>query len=158
VRAQLPEEWSVLILLPEGGPGLHSKAERRGFERLTGTGTALNDTLCRLVFLGMLPAGQAGDRRSFCRALYDFHPPRGALFAASQGGRYATSGSAELVRSLRDWGIPGVGQSSWGPAVFAVCPSRQQASDVVGRVRERHGDAVRTWVTRPSRGAIITTA
>ena len=44
----------------------------------------------------------------------------GRWFASVQGGTFASGPSAELVRRLSEWGASGVGQSSWGPAVYGI--------------------------------------
>ena len=44
----------------------------------------------------------------------------GDYFAPAQGGRYASPAVAAVVARLRARGVRGVGQSSWGPTVFAV--------------------------------------
>jgi len=58
---------------------------------------------------------------------------------------------------VRRQGVPGVGQSSWGPAVFAVTPDQDQAEELADRVRQnfRMGPA-EVFVTRASnRGATL---
>ena len=42
------------------------------------------------------------------------------LLTQAQGGTFAPGPSADLVRCMREWGVPGVGQSSWGPAVYGI--------------------------------------
>ena len=44
----------------------------------------------------------------------------GEWFEAWQGAIYSHARVAELIAALRREGLRGVGQSSWGPAVFAV--------------------------------------
>ena len=77
-------------------------------------------TLCRLVLLGMLPALAEHDLEAFGEALYDFNCRAGEPFAPVQGGVYAGPRIAEVVAFVRQQGVRGVGQSSWGPTVFAV--------------------------------------
>ena len=42
------------------------------------------------------------------------------MFKPWQGGIYAHPRTAALVDLIRKRGVRGVGQSSWGPAVFAI--------------------------------------
>ena len=44
----------------------------------------------------------------------------GRWFASVQGGVFARVRGEELVRRLAEWGARGVGQSSWGPAVYGI--------------------------------------
>ncbi len=47
----------------------------------------------------------------------------GDYFAPAQGGRYTSTGVAEIIEYLIEKNIPGVGQSSWGPTGFAFFDS-----------------------------------
>jgi predicted sugar kinase len=51
-----------------------------------------------------------------------------------QGGAYASSEVARLIEWLRAAGIDGVGQSSWGPLVFAFAPSEHAAREMQHRI------------------------
>ena len=44
-----------------------------------------------------------------------------------QGGPFASEEIGRLVDALRDHGVDGVGQSSWGPTVFAIVPNEAEA-------------------------------
>ena len=41
----------------------------------------------------------------------------------------------ELVQRIRTLGIEGVGQSSWGPSLFAVVPDEPSGNDLAARLR-----------------------
>jgi predicted sugar kinase len=84
----------------------------------------------------MLPALSESDCRAFGEALYDFNRRVGELFAPVQGGPYAHPLLAELVAYVRSQGVPGVGQSSWGPTTFAIVPE-DRANELAKSVRER---------------------
>jgi predicted sugar kinase len=55
----------------------------------------------------------------------------GECFAAAQGGPFATPAIERLVMAIRDYGVAGVGQSSWGPTVFAIVPTENDAECLV---------------------------
>ena len=88
---------------------------------------AETETLCRLVLLGLLPALVEGDLAAFGEAVFEFNRRAGLLFKTSQGGEYRSPAAAELVAVLRDFGVRGVGQSSWGPTIFAIDEGEQLA-------------------------------
>jgi beta-RFAP synthase len=155
-REELPEPWRVLVILPQCGPGLHGAAEQMVFTGMK-LAPAVTEALCRLVLLGMLPAIREGDCRVFGEAVYDFNARVGELFAAAQGGRYAHPRCAEVIAFLRVNGVVGVGQSSWGPALFAIVEDADRAEHLAALVRDRYGDSVKTWVTRPAGPASVTT-
>ena len=99
---------------------------------------ARTDALCRLTLLGMLPALKEADLQAFGEALFEFNHKVGEMFCPAQGGVYSQPLTAELVNFLRQQGVPGAGQSSWGPTVFAVTAA-DRAEHVAGLVRERFG-------------------
>jgi len=138
LRQEFPDAWRVvLVLLPI--QGLHGPAEREAFTRLQEqpTPAGVTDALCRLTLLGMLPALAERDLDGFGDALYDFNRRVGALFAPVQGGEYAHPAVADVVAYLRQQGIRGVGQSSWGPAVFAVVADDEHATALAEQLRRR---------------------
>jgi beta-ribofuranosylaminobenzene 5'-phosphate synthase len=136
-HAAFPESWRLVVVVPPWGSGLHGGEEKEAFLRLDCQRMALEttDSLCRLIVLGMLPALRERDLDAFGEALYDFNLRAGQAFAAVQGGAYASSHVADLVSFIRRQGFRGVGQSSWGPAVFAVA-EESAAAELARRVRE----------------------
>jgi beta-RFAP synthase len=135
-RRPFPETWRVVLVLPPWGQGLHGTGEHDAFRRLrfqAQDGTT--GTLCRLAVLGMLPSLVEHDWEGFGEALYEFNVGVGKLFAPVQGGIYADPRVAELVAWIRRQGVPGAGQSSWGPAIFAVLPDEQHAAFLAEEIR-----------------------
>jgi beta-ribofuranosylaminobenzene 5'-phosphate synthase len=138
-RVTFPEEWRVLLVTPARQSGLHGDQERRAFENLEGldpTGEQ-TDTLWRLTQLNMLPMLAVRDLAGFGEALYEFNAGVGRSFAPVQGGTYANPKTAELVAFLREQGIRGVGQSSWGPTVFAILGNDAEANDLAILLRRQ---------------------
>ncbi len=140
-RAAFPEAWRVVLVLPPWGRGLHGAAESQALGRLDAERWPLErtDALCRLVLLGMLPALAESDVAGFGEALYDFNRRVGEAFRPAQGGVYAHPRCAELVDCVRRQGVPGVGQSSWGPAVFAVTGDEDRAGHLARELRQAFG-------------------
>jgi beta-ribofuranosylaminobenzene 5'-phosphate synthase len=133
-RLDFPADWAVLLFRPAGAGTWHGGAERQAFAHLTGPGPA--ETLCRIVLTGLLPAVASQDFDAFGEAVYELNARAGDAFAGAQGGRYAGPAVAGLVARLRGLGLRGVGQSSWGPTVFAVV-----RRDAAGEVRAQMPDA-----------------
>jgi beta-RFAP synthase len=138
-RVPFPQPWRVVLPLPPCGPGRHGTAEREAFDHLLPQAPPRThtDTLCRLVLLGMLPALLEQDLRTFGEAVYDFNVRVGEAFAPVQGGIYAHPVVAELVAWIREQGVAGVGQSSWGPGVFAVVGDEDRANHLAEGIRRR---------------------
>src|SRR5581483_5142729 len=149
-RRAFPEAWRVAIVLPPAESGLHGAREREAFRELLGRPSLAEATavLCRLVLLGMLPALAEEDIDAFGEALFDFNARVGEAFAPVQGGTYAGRRAAEAVALVRRQGVRGVGQSSWGPAVFAVVADPDRADDLARRLKRDLDSATDVFVTR----------
>lgn len=157
-RAPFPEAWRVILVFPRGLQGMSGGGEAEAFARLSGApDRARTDALCRLALLGLLPALAEEDCRTFGEALFDFNARAGEGFASVQGGVYAHPFVADVVAFARGQGVAGAGQSSWGPAAFAVVPDEGQALWLQARLAERFGaDATEGVVTRAcNRGAEV---
>ena len=94
---------------------------------------------------------------TFGDAIFRFGRLAGECFAAVQNGPFASEEIERLVNSIREFGVPGAGQSSWGPTVFAVTDGDQQARQLVDWVRGRSAGAeYEIVIARPNnRGAQI---
>jgi beta-RFAP synthase len=149
-RLPFPEPWRVVLAVPSGAPTVCGDRERQAFrDRIERTNT---DALCRLVLLGMLPALVERDEQAFGEALHDFNARAGEAFAAAQGGTYAGPRVAELIAFVRRQGVCGVGQSSWGPAVFAVVGDPGRADHLAASLCRRFGmGEAEVFVTRAAR-------
>jgi beta-RFAP synthase len=134
-RVAFPENWRIVVCLPPCAPGLHGDLEQQAFAHLAPSALAWTDTLCRLVLLGMLPALIESDFPAFSEAVYDFNVRVGEVFAPLQGGTYADPRIKEIVRFVRAQNVAGVGQSSWGPAVFAVVEDEGKAQHLAHLLR-----------------------
>jgi beta-RFAP synthase len=158
LRLPFPETWRLVVALPPGEPGQHGDREREAFQMLRARSMPAGSSaaLCRLVLLGLLPALIEGDVETFGEALYDFNARVGEAFAPVQGGTYANRRVAEVVDFVRRQGVRGVGQSSWGPTVFAVLDDAERANDLVRRLHDGPLGEVPIWVTRGcNRGAAV---
>jgi beta-RFAP synthase len=138
-RMAFPDEWRVVLVVPRRSTGLHGSGEQSAFAHLE-CAQATTEALCRLVLLGMLPALAEEDLSHFGEALYDFNARAGEVFAAAQGGTYAGAATAEIIDFIRGQGIAGVGQSSWGPGVFAVT-DEERAAHLADRLRAEADNA-----------------
>src|SRR2546422_10890332 len=92
----------------------------------------------------LLPAVAVADLAAFGAALTEVQRITGGWFAPAQGGIFAPGETGELVEQLRRWGAIGVGQSSWGPAVYGIVADAGAAAALAERVRAmlRPGGAV----------------
>jgi beta-RFAP synthase len=159
VRHPVPDDWRILMIVPVGIEGTHGTEERTAFERVLAPLEA-TESLCRLVLLGLLPALIEGNLHEFGEALHDFNARVGELFSREQAGTYASPMVASLVAFLRQQGVRGVGQSSWGPGVFAFLADENQARDLAERAHNfLCPTSAEIWISKPSnRGAYCETS
>ena len=149
LRLHLPENWRVVVFTPSKSSPWHGSREREAFSQARTPGHT--DALCRIALLEMLPAAQAGDVEAFGEAVYEFNRRAGDPFVAAQGGQYAGPETTALIDALRAAGVRGVGQSSWGPSVFAIVGSEAVAIALTHQFRAR----ARGIISRVSRGHSI---
>ena len=133
-RYAVPPSWQCVVAVPPGPRGLSGEAEAAAFERLPPPADREVERVSHLVLMQLLPALVEADLRSFGVALSEVQRITGAWFAEQQGGIFAPGSTGELVSSMVSWGAAGVGQSSWGPAVYGLVDTPEAAGDLAGRV------------------------
>jgi beta-ribofuranosylaminobenzene 5'-phosphate synthase len=152
-RHDLPDSWRVVLALPDTDPGRHGESEdesmRAVVDRADGS---LAEELASLLVGRLLPAAAEGRLDAFGDALAAFGRLNGAWYADVQGGVYRPP-AGRLVETLADDpAVAGAGQTSWGPAVWALTDAER-----VGDARAAAEDALaaldpdgRVLVTRPT--------
>ncbi|MBW3539889.1 MAG: beta-RFAP synthase [Planctomycetes bacterium] len=156
-RCTLPDEWRFVLVAPPAGSGVSGDSEADAFSRLPPTPEPLIESLSQLIQSTLLPAAASGDFRTFSAALYRYGELVGGYFAPLQGGQTAHPQAMPLIEALRARGIAGIGQSSWGPTVFALLPRQSEADELVaGMARNPRWKACRFHIAAPlNRGAEV---
>jgi beta-ribofuranosylaminobenzene 5'-phosphate synthase len=139
-RLPVPDDWRILLIFDNGLAGLSGSRETAAMERLPPFPQSLADRLCRLALLGALPAAAEGDAHAFGLAVGEMQRRLGDHFAQAQGGRFTSPDVAAALSEIEARGIPGVGQSSWGPTGFAVLGDAEQADELTRDLRVRFAD------------------
>ncbi len=75
----------------------------------------------------VLPACVTGDVAAFGAGITRMQDLVGDHFAPHQGGRYASPAVADALARAAARGVPGYGQSSWGPTGFLLAGSEDEA-------------------------------
>jgi beta-RFAP synthase len=155
-RIELPESWRFVLVSPRGERGLAGDAERRAFSQLPPVPAEVTAELRTEVADELIPAATAGEFDRFSQSLHRFGHLAGLCFAACQHGAFANERVSTIISRIRELGISGVGQSSWGPTVFAVVES-EAAARQLGEQLVSQLDTGETWqIARPTaRGANI---
>ena len=131
-RYAMPEEWRVVLVVPDAEPGLSGAAEAQAFATLTPAADR-SAAIAQLVLTSLLPALVERDVEEFGAALTRVQELVGDSFATVQGGRFHPR-AAPLVDALLDGGAAGAGQSSWGPAVYGVVGSEEAGRALARRM------------------------
>jgi len=132
-RVPMPAAWRCVLALPRGGEGLSGEAEERFFARCEAL-PRHEPPVARLLLTALLPGLQRGDIEEFGVALSAIQREIGAIFAARQGGIFHPCSSG-VVRALEALGARAVGQSSWGPTVYAIAESPERATALAEGLR-----------------------
>jgi beta-RFAP synthase len=156
-RVPVPDAWRFVLVHPPAAAGLSGPAEQTAFDHLPPVPEEVTEDLQAEIGLRMLPAVRDGDFVSFSDSTYRYGRLAGLCFAPVQGGPYNGPLLAGLVELIRALGVTGVGQSSWGPTLFALLPGERAAQEFVADLAARLAhDAVQLTITRPNnRGAEV---
>jgi beta-ribofuranosylaminobenzene 5'-phosphate synthase len=134
-RIDLPTEWRFVLARPLGMAGLAGEDEAAAISGLPEVPPAVTDELVALAYDQLLPTAVTGDFPAFAESTYRYGRLAGEIFKARQGGPYNGPLLTALVERIRELGFDGAGQSSWGPTVFAACPSQADAERLSGALQ-----------------------
>jgi beta-ribofuranosylaminobenzene 5'-phosphate synthase len=145
LRRPMPASWRCVVVVPVAPAGLSGDAEALAFRTLPTPPATEVERVAHLVLMGMLPALVEERLAEFGAALSEVQHVTGGWFAASQGGAFAPGPTAAVVQVLRDAGAQGVGQSSWGPTVYALAATDAEADRLAGLARGSAGPGAFIW-------------
>jgi len=150
-----PDDWRFVLATPRAEPGLSGDAERRAFETLPPMDAERVGRICRLTLVQVAPAALTADIATFGAAITEIQAIVGEYFAPCQGGRYATRTGCDVAALALARGARGVGQSSWGPTVFALVAGDAEGRALANALRGTFGNTLaRVDVSRArNRGA-----
>ena len=134
-RHPFPPTWRGLVAVPDARSGMSGAAEEDAFAALPPPPPHEAERVAHLVLMGLLPALADGDLASFGSILTRIQEINGRWFEQVQGSIFAAGPSEELVHRMSEWGASGVGQSSWGPAVYGIVEGDDAAKRLADRVR-----------------------
>jgi beta-RFAP synthase len=149
-RLDMPA-WPFVLVTPNDRPGLSGAEEREAFSQLGPMRPELTDRLCRIALLDLAGAVREADFRAATRALFEFGAEVGRYFTPVQGGTLSHPQMQTLAERLRRDGIEGVGQTSWGPTLFAMVSDATAAANLTSQLAtlpEAAGCVVRTAIPR----------
>jgi len=140
-RIAVPEQWRFVLAIERETIGQFGATEAGSFRTLPPMDPAMTEKLKSLAETQLIPALLAADIEAFGEAVYQYGCQAGDCYRMIQNGRYANPFCESIVQEMREFGIHGVGQSSWGPTIFGLCDSANQAAALSGALRRRYPDS-----------------
>ena len=138
-RLPFPPTWRCVVAVPDSAARISGAAEAAAFAQLPPPPEREVERVAHLVLLALLPALVDADLATFGATLSEIQALTGRWFASVQGGTFATGPSEDLVRHMATWGASGVGQSSWGPAVYGIVDGEDAGVRLADQVRAALG-------------------
>lgn len=121
VRHMLPDRWRIVLAIPDADPGLEGETEARSMRTAVREGeSALAAEIADLVDDRLLPSASQDKLEAFGDALSAFNQLNGAWYSARQDGAFSDPAGRIIERMADADAVAGTGQSSWGPAVWAI--------------------------------------
>lgn len=164
LRVDFPKDWPIVLIqkLESECDPISGEAEIEAFANLKPTTQQQADEMTHFLKQEIVPGILSHDFEVFAAAVTEFGRRSGLYYDDVQGGAYADPWAKKIVDRVNELGTYAVGQSSWGPTLFAICRSEFAANELVARLVEKHTDhrndmvGCRTSMTRAdNRGAVI---
>lgn len=130
-RVRLPSAWRCVVLVQKDAVGFWGEAERKVFSALPPVPREVSAELARIALLELLPAASEGSYEDFCDALCAYGTVAGKPFETASRNLPHAEAMADLIELLRELGVRGAAQSSWGPTVMGCCKTLEQAGEIL---------------------------
>lgn len=146
-RFPFPEDWGVVLALPNVEEKIFGSEEENAFKSLPPMDIEVSGSICRLLLMKLLPGLIEKDLNSFGEAITEIQRYLGDYFSPVQGGRYSSAVGSQVAEYMLAQGAAGVGQSSWGPIVYGFTRLDKQA-ELVDKTRSFLGDRGQVWAAQ----------
>lgn len=151
-QTNFPEPWTIVLARlhtpQQSSVGVSGQQEIDAFKNLPPTSPQQRKEMIDLVKNKIIPGVTQRDYNLFSESLFEFGRKSGMMFDSIQGGPYQSESVAALVAQCREFGVKAVGQSSWGPCVFAIAKDKETATSLREHLTEKHGENVAVEITK----------
>lgn len=147
-HTDFPEPWSIVTVIHRAAVGLSGDLETNAFADLAKTTQSQRDEMLEIVRSKIMPGVVLSDYDTFADGVYEFGLRSGMMFAGIQNGAYNGPQIESLVNQIRNFGVNAVGQSSWGPCVFAITRDDSDARQLADFLQSEHGDECEIEITK----------
>ena len=135
-RHAVPSDWIFVIGLPSIKTNYFGEKEKSAFKMIEPPPAEVVADVARTVLLQMIPSIIEKDIERFGEAMTFMDTKFGSYWIKIQGGIYSHPRIEEAVNFLHDNGAVGVGQSSWGPALYGLVQGESQANKLSERLEK----------------------
>ena len=130
-------KWPVIVIHDDSAQGDSGQSEKEMFDQCSHTPNPHREEMMNLVETEIAPTIANEDWARFDLAIGQYGRLAGKIFAPAQGGVYRTDRIAHTIDTVKQLGISGATQSSWGPTVVAIAKDIEQADWCQKRLQER---------------------
>lgn len=152
-RFTFPVDWCIVLAYREDRGNVDERTENVILDRLT-YDPGIADRLERIVTERMIPGILEKDISSFGVSLSEVQRIVGSVFSPYQGG-VITPQSSSVCHAMERRGLVGVGQSSWGSAVYGFTDDSELAESVKDVISRFFPEFRVSVVRADNRGAVI---
>ncbi|MDZ7730193.1 MAG: GHMP kinase [Natrialbaceae archaeon] len=124
-RVVLPDSWRILLVIPAARRGRSGATEDASMRTVIETAdAAIADEIDRLLTADLLPAIDDAAIVKAGAAMTAIGRANGRWYRSVQGGQYRSPADGVIGALESAEVIHGIGQSSWGPAVYGLIRAR----------------------------------
>ena len=138
LRIDFPADWRVVLFLKRQSTGMHGKLENVAFENLGTKKSTNRETMTQICSEQIVPAIVDSAYKKLGLPLFDFNRLSGEYYSEYQFGCYHDEDCLQIVNEVRAAGVDAVGQSSWGPCIFAITQNEEHADSLIRQLQKRN--------------------
>ncbi len=142
MQIDFPEHWKIVLIQPAApkSESVFGNVEFEAFRKLPATTQMQADDLALLLKRRIVPSVLSQDFATFAKSVTEYGYQSGMYYSEAQGGAYASPEARAIVERVTSLGEFAVGQSSWGPSIFAIGPSEKAANWLVDKLADGEDD------------------
>lgn len=151
IHLTFPQDWRIVLMQLRSTPTFFGQKEVNVFEgRKKLDLISKRNRLIEIANEKILPALLHADFGKFAESIFEFGKTSGSYFSSIQGGPFNGKRITEIIDLARQHEITGVGQSSWGPTVYALASSEEHANQIVELLSVHLHDDEPVIISKPS--------
>ncbi len=136
----VPTEWRLVLVTPHSSEPIFGQREADWIQDCGRVPNPDKEHMLGLIEDSIVPNLNTQGFAEASKSIFEYSVLAGNLFSPIQKGTYRDQTTADIVSAIRMLGVTAVGQSSWGPTVFALLENIDQANWLIDKLQSRLGD------------------